>query len=57
MPAYKVLDDGSVYAGAVNISGNIYATGGGQIGPFKLTPFGLDSGYISLSKSQIYFPS
>jgi hypothetical protein len=55
-PAFKVLNDGSLYASAVDISGTIHATQGGQIGPFALTSNGLDSGYIKLDAKQAYFP-
>jgi hypothetical protein len=62
-----VLEDGSLYASAANITGTIHATDGeftgtinannGNIGAFEITNDGLSSEYITLNSQSIYFPT
>ena len=43
-PAFTVLDDGSVYANAANLSGNIEASGG-HIGGWSITPEAISTSF------------
>ena len=53
---FTILEDGSLYASAVNLTGKIIANDG-RIGAFKLEQQGLISSYISLTPTEIAFPT
>lgn len=52
---FRVLEDGSLYAKNASIQGTIMAEAG-NIGAFEITDEGLESDYIKLNATQIYFP-
>ena len=53
---FGVTSDGSLYAGAADITGIIHADSG-EIGAFEITNDGLSSDYITLNSQSIYFPT
>ena len=55
-PNFAVLEDGSLHASAVDITGTIHAGDGGNIGMFNIVNGNLDSPYVKINSTQVHFP-